>query len=187
MTGHTLNADEIAFFANFLTSKDVPEGSLDYTAAHGYLCACAILSDELDSKLCLYRITDETVPFNTDEQKQQLLDIISTLHLYLSRQFYLGEDIDYPMPLKAADKDQTNPLTDWCFGFMEAVGDEEAQWFSSVQDEAQIAELLLPISVLSEPFTEPELLHLTNTPQKKQRLASEIPDCLQQLYLLFRD
>ena len=186
MTGHSLKSEDIEYFANFLASPDIPSGSLDYIAAHGYLCASAIISDDLDSKLCLYRIADDNVQFNSASQKQKLIDIIATFHLYLVRQFYLGEDIDFPMPIQASENEQTNPLTDWCFGFMEAVGDEEDLWFGG-QDEEQVAELILPISILSEPYTEPELMHLTDSPKKKQRLASDIPDCLQELYLLFRD
>ena len=187
MTGHNLTSEEIDFLSDYLTSPSAPAGSLDYVAAHGYLCACAVISDELDSRLCLIRLTGEEADFISNDQKQQLMAILETMHRFLSRQFYLGEEIDFPMKLIAADKNQSNPLTDWCFGFMEAVGDEEAEWFTHNQDEAQVADLLLPISILSEPYTEPELMHLANSPQKKQRLASEIPDSLQQLYLLYRD
>ena len=186
MTAYFPAQADIEFLSRFLTSSESPEGSLDYLASHGYLCAVSIACDEINAERCLYNLVGEIPKFESRVQKERLISITQTLINCFSRQLYLGDEIDFPISFQAAETNSANDLTDWCFGFMEAVGDDEELWFRSSHDEARIAELILPISILSEPYVEAELQHLVNNHKKKQRLADEILDNLQQLYLEFR-
>lgn len=172
---------------NYLNSDSVPEGSLDYLACHGFLTAMAVYDDVFVCQEILPIITDTTPEFDSSEQQEVIESALDSLFIAISRGLYLGEDFTLPMSLKPPKTSQTNDLTDWCFGFMEAVAVFEDDWFSSQATIDQIAELILPITVFSEPHVDPDLAHLVKNEQSRTRLAAEIPENLQQLYLLFRD
>ena len=173
--------------ADYLSSSEVPEGCLDYIACHGFITAMVVTDDEFSPEESLQVIVDDEPQFQSTQEREDLFQSLQALHRYISRQLYLGEDFDFPMSLKAPQSRQTNDLSDWCFGFMEAVAIFEEEWFASNQDEEQIADRLIPMSVFSEPHVEAELIHLVDSEKKRQNLAHEIPDNLQQLYLTFRE
>jgi uncharacterized protein len=173
--------------ADYLSSTEVPEGCLDYIACHGFVTAMAIAQDEFDPIQSLTLIVDQEPLFQSTQERDDLYDSLTALHRSVSRQLYLGEELELPVELKAPSAHQTNELSDWCFGFMEAVSIFEDHWFATTQDVELIADRLIPMTIFSEPHVEAELLHLVDSDKKRQNLALEIPDNLQQLYLAFRD
>ena len=173
--------------ANYLNSEATSAGCLDYIACHGFITAVALRDDDYKVKELLQIIVDGEPSYQSSDEKQAVEEALQQLFVSLSRQLYLGESIDLPHDLTPARQNQTNDLTDWCFGFMEAVGAYEEHWFESNYPMESVAELLLPISIFSEPHVEPGLAHLVQSDKARYALAAEIPENLQQLYLLFRD
>ena len=66
-------------------------------------------------------------------EQQRIEQAIDKLFLSISRNLYLGDLIDFPHSLKPAKTNQANELTDWCFGFMEAVGVNEELWLYTIE------------------------------------------------------
>ncbi len=182
-----MSESEQELLSNYLNSESTSAGCLDYIACHGFMTAMAVRLDECKVKQLLRFIVDGEPSYQSSDEKHAIEHALEGLFLSLSRQLYLGEDLDLPHDCRPAKLNQTNELTDWCFGFMEAVGAYEPQWFSSNFPIEAVAELLLPISIFSEPHVEPGLAHLVQTDKARYQLATEIPENLQQLYLLFRD
>lgn len=182
-----LTEQEITTIEDFLTSDRVPEGCLDYIACHGFLTATSLITDTVNISDYLSYITDGDIQYDNDQQQTLISALLSQLQHHIHRQLYLGEDVDFPMVLELPRNNESNLLTDWCFGFMEAIGADEAHWFGSGHDESAIAELIIPITIFSEPHVDPELLHLVKDEDQREQLLELIPDNLQQLYLLFRD
>ena len=87
---------------------------------------------------------------------------------------YLGDEIDLPCPLTAAQPEKSNALSDWCFGFIEAVAIEEDAWFANPEMTEAVAELILPAGILSGQFDEPELEHLIFDQQARQEMADRL-------------
>lgn len=172
---------------SYLNSEIVPEGSLDFVACHGFLTAMAVYDDIFVAKEVLPVITDTQPEFESSAQKKAVHTALEDLFTHINRGLYLGGELSLPMTLSPPILSQTNDLSDWCFGFMEAVAVFEDDWFSSPSLTDPIAELILPIVIFSEPHIDPELAHLVKNDNARKQLAEEIPENLQQLYLLFRD
>ena len=64
--------------------------------------------------------------------------------------------------------------------------DEEA-WFNGEDLTEAVAELILPAGLLSGQFDDPDLEHLIADEHKRQQLANNLIDNLQNLYLVFRE
>jgi uncharacterized protein len=66
---------------------------------------------------------------------------------------------------------------------MEGMFMDEDNWYEG--DEDLIADLTLPMVVLSDLIDEPELQPLRRDPKLSRELAQQIPDVLTELYLHF--
>ena len=95
---------------------------------------------------------------------------------------YHGQPLNLPCPLALKATEPTD-LNDWCVGFMEGMFMEEDNWYEG--DEDLIADLTLPMVVLSDLIDEPELQPLRRDPKLSRELAQQIPDVLTELYLHF--
>ena len=173
--------------SNYLNSDSMSAGCLDYTACHGFMTALAVRDDDCNTNEIIRFIIDAEPKYQSSDEKHAVVTALSELFTTLNRELYLGESLTLPHDLSPSKPDQTNELTDWCFGFMEAIAIYEEHWFGANQPIDAIAELILPLSIFSEPHVEPGLAHLVQTAKARASLAAEIPDNLQQLYLLFRD
>ena len=162
-------------------------GCLDYVACHGFVTALAIRYDQFDANQLLSLVIDGEPTFQSSDEKDTTETAIQALFIAISRHLYLGDSLPFPHQFKAPKAGETNEMTDWCFGFMEAISATEDDWFSGSFATEAIAELILPISVFSEPYIDPELAHLVKTDKARTALIAEIPENLQQLYLLFRE
>lgn len=187
MSSVYFDQDQYQKLNTYLTSDASSEGCLDYIASHGFLTAMAIISDDIDVLGAIEIILDEEPVFQSASEQSDIELAISALHKQISRQLYLGEEFELPARLEPSKPGQTNELTDWCFGFMEGVGVVEDDWFNAEHDPDAVADLLMPFIIFSEPHVDPELKHLVESNRQRNNMAGEIPDNLQQLYLLFRD
>jgi len=125
--------------------------------------------------------------YQSSEQQQTIEAIIQQQAQLIQRSLYLGEELLMPCALSAPAPGERNPLSDWCFGFIEAIAIDEDSWFSNPEFTDGIAELILPAGLLSEQFDDPELEHLSSDQNARQEMANNLIENIQNLYLHFRE
>ncbi len=182
-----LSAAKIKVLEEFFHSDSVNEGCFDYLALHGFLTGLAAGHEALLDEDWMSFIFDGQAEYQNKNQQQEIESTIHQLATYIQRSLYLGEDLELPCSLEAAEDNETNELTDWCFGFIEAIALNEDAWFSDDTKSDSIAELILPMGLLSEQFADPDLEHLMNDEDARQELADSIIENIQNLFLLFRE
>jgi uncharacterized protein len=95
------------------------------------------------------------------------------------------QDIDLPCDLTLElDQEDDCLLEYWAQGFMELIFSQEEVWFS--EQEEDVAECLLPFMLAAKLDEDEELEELRSQPEFCQQLCEQIPELLQDLYLLFR-
>jgi len=182
-----LSDDQIFTLEDFFQSDAVSEGCFDFIALHGFLTGLATGDESLVEENWLSFIFDGEPDYQDQEQQQEIEKLIHQQAKFIQRNLYLGEDFEIPCEIFASTFDETNDLTDWCFGFLEAIALNEELWFADKKRSETVAELILPMGILSEQFIEPELEHLYANQKERQQLADSIISNIQNLYLLFRE
>lgn len=182
-----LSENQIKLLTDFLESDSVSNGCLDYNAVHGLLTGVAAGPESLNEKDWMSFLFDSKPQYQSAEQQEEIEAIINQLASFIQRNLYLNDDIALPIPLSAAKSGHTNSLTDWCYGFLEAVNLDEDSWFSDNSISDSIAELILPMGILSNQMLEPEIEHLTTNNNIRQQMAGNIIENVQNLYLLYRE
>lgn len=166
---------------DFLDGDDNVDG-LDFIATHGFLSALTVGPDTPPVDIWLPALFDEQPicqdPVRAEQVRQDLEDWRKEIHATL----YHGQPLALPCPLTLKATDTTD-LNDWCAGFMEGMFLKEASWYDS--DEDLIADLTLPMVVLSDLIDDPELQHIRRDQKLVRELAQQIPDVLTELYLHF--
>ena len=182
-----LNTQQIDLIVDFLESEQVAEGCLDFIAMHGFLTGLATGPEGLLTQDWKHYLFDGEPEYQSAEQREEIEAIINQQALLIQRALYLGETLELPCDLTVSTEGEANQLTDWCFGFIEALGIDENLWFSDEELTESIAELILPAGILSEQFSDPELEHLFNDNDARQEMANSLIENIQNLYLLYRE
>lgn len=155
---------------------DQNEYGLDFAATHGFISAIAV-GPKFD------RWLDELFDNNV---KKVPVEIITQIKLWLDdlRQKLENEEgIDFPFEIEEADVDSS--LGDWSVGFVDAMFLNEEAWFAP-EFEEQLVDLTLPIMVFSGIDDEdPQMESFRRNGQLMDELAEEIPDNLNELYLMY--
>lgn len=172
---------------SFLKSDSVDEGCLDFTAAHGFLTGMAAGPESLVECNWMEFLFDGQPDYASEQEKLTIEALLEQQANLIQRSLYLGEELEIPCQLTASAPGETNDLSDWCFGFIEAIAIDEDSWFPNDEMTEAVAELILPMSLLSDQFDDPELEHLTSNKGERQKLANSLVDNIQNLYLLFRE
>ena len=170
----------------FLSSEKVPEGCLDYIAAHGFLTGIVCGPEPLIESRFIEVLFDGEPDF-ADGESAKIHEAIESLMEKIEFQLYTGETLDFPMSIKLPEKNQTNETMDWCFGFMEAVALDEDLWFPDETMEEAVSSLILPMGIISSVFDGPEVDSLQKDKKLMNRLLKQLPDNLTQIYLLYRE
>ncbi len=173
--------------AGFLESESVSNGCLDYNAMHGLLTGVAAGPESLNEQDWLSFLFDSKPKYQSPAQQEEIEASINQLAIFIQRNLYLDEDLAIPVSMTAAKNGDNNPLTDWCFGFLEAINLDENGWFIDESISDSVAELILPMGILSNQMHDPELDHLTKNNKIRQQMAGNILENVQNLYLLFRE
>ena len=169
----------------YLLSDQVQEEALDYIALHGYLCALAISPAPLSEDEWLEQVMAQPQTNNTDSQRQDMLALMRKELAYLRECLESDQDIDLPCDLTLeVDQEGDCLLEYWAQGFMELIFSQEEVWFSEQEEDA--AECLLPFMLAAKLDEDSELEELRRQPELCQQLCEQIPELLQDLYLLFR-
>lgn len=158
----------------FLDS-DENEHGLDFQGTHGFLCAVTV-GPAREAAQWLDALFEGCAP---DALTADLMAWQKSLHATL----YHEKTLELPCPLQVASGKDGNELTDWCTGFMEGIFSDEVAWYS--RDENLVAELTLPMVVISGLVEDPELDHMRRQPKLMMQLARQIPEILTEIYLFF--
>lgn len=176
---HALPATTRQLLQDFL---DIDENSLDFVATHGFLTALTVGPDAPAPDVWLPALFDGQ-PVSADAATAS--DISAALiawHKEIHATLYHGQPLELPCELTLKATESTD-LNDWCMGFMEGMFLKEASWYDS--DEDYVADLTLPMVVLSDLIDDPELQHIRRDVKLTRELAQQIPDVLTELYLHF--
>ncbi|WP_456269736.1 YecA family protein [Kushneria sp. AK178] len=183
-----LEDDRLDALFEFLDSERVSEEALDLFGAHGLLTALAIstVSHDRDERHAL--VFDTTPDFESDRQRQEILESLDALVDNAVDVLEGGNvpDLPFELEFEGSDDDNEHPVRLWCAGFMEGVFLDEQAWFGTQEEAA--AELLLPFMTLSGLFDEedPELAAIGQQPAEATRLAGQLAELTLDLYLLQR-
>ena len=181
MFAQELTDEQIETFAAFLAPY---EDAHNYPAAHGYLCAHVIVPTELAPEQLIDGILDEEAQFESEEQKSEIIAIIQQLQNNADAVISSGDPLHIPVHPFILEKEVNPELIDWCLGFMDAVFENEDQWYEG--NEEIVAELLLPFAALSDVFDDKELRQLVSSPKKAKQMGEQLPQILIDLYLVYR-
>lgn len=169
----------------YLLSDKVSEEALDYIALHGYLCALAISPEPKSEQEWLEQVMDESPVAEDSAERHDMLNLIRQEFAFLRECLESDQDIDLPCDLTLElDQEGDCLLEYWAQGFMELIFSQEDAWFS--QQEEDVAECLLPFMLAAKLDEDAELEELRRQPEFCQQLCEQIPELLQDLYLLFR-
>lgn len=171
----------------FLESDQVSESCLDYIALHGFLTGLATGPEKLLSLDWMEFLFDGQPEYISEEQQDEIESLINQQSKEIQRTLYLGEQLSLPCALTVSEDGDRNDLSDWCFGFIESLALAEESWFADENQAEAVAELILPAGIISEQFIDPDLEHLANNKREKQKLANQLLENIQNLYLLYRE
>tara|TARA_B100000767_G_scaffold271003_1_gene295774 strand:- start:1440 stop:2084 length:645 start_codon:yes stop_codon:yes gene_type:complete len=185
ITSDPLTDSQIDQLDAYLLSDNVQEEALDYIALHGYLCALAISPAPIPEHEWLEQVMAETPVLENGPERQEILNLIRQEFAFLRECLESDQDIDLPCDLTLElDQEDDCLLEYWAQGFMELIFSQEDIWFS--EQEEDVAECLLPFMLAAKLDEDEELEELRLQPEFCQQLCEQIPELLQDLYLLFR-
>lgn len=178
---HALSAETRQRLQAFLDS-DANANGLDFIATHGFLTALTVGPETPAIELWLPALFDEQPVSEDAVQAQQIREDLDAWRKEIHAALYHGQPVTLPCPL-ALKAGEPGDLNDWCAGFMEGMFLKEASWYDA--DEDLVADLTLPMVVLSDLIDDPELQHIRSDQKLSRELAQQIPDVLTELYLHF--
>lgn len=165
---------------DYLGSDDNLHG-LDPVAAHGFLCA-SVVGKPLPNWLTLFFEGQEAgVP-------KEVLVALAAWREELIDTLKAEEPLELPFEEDdEVDLSDEGDLVAWCIGFVDAMyASEDSHWFDDPNTEEEVADLTLPMVVLSGIADEDdELASMRNDEELAIELANSIEDNLTELYLLF--
>ncbi|MDD3449904.1 MAG: YecA family protein [Gammaproteobacteria bacterium] len=167
----------------FLDSAAVPEESLDFLGAHGFLTALAVAPRQPDPARWLPELFGGEPRYADRDEATRIPALLQRLSRSVALDLYHGQPPRLPCPLELGPDPDQAPLADWCSGFMEGVFLDDSAWFAA--DEERVAELTLPMMMASGLFDEDrDLERLRRDPRRSRSMVRDIPDLLVDLYLL---
>ena len=143
---------------------------------HGLLCAMAVLPATPGDWQQAASV-DAAVPEDVCGQ-------LAALRQRFAARLGAGESLMLPCRLDPYEEREGEDLAAWCVGFMAGVCLDESLWFD--EDEAAMAEKLLPIVLIAGVDEDPALDELWQDSKLTRQMAFAIPELLQQLLLDFQ-
>ena len=178
---HALPAATRQLLDDFLNNDSNTDG-LDAVATHGFLTALTVGPDVPPLAVWLPALFDNQ-PISADATlATRVQEALEGWQKEIHATLYHGQPLALPCTL-ALKATESTELNDWCMGFMEGMFLKEASWYRD--DEDLIADLTLPMMVLSDLIDDPDLQQLRRDPKLSRDLAQQIPDVLTEIYLHF--
>lgn len=182
-----LTEDELTQLNDFLCSEQSGEDCLDLIGVHGLFCGLNICPLTLSWENKIELVFGDKPQWSTTEIAQKITSLLQQFDLSISRNLQEGNDIIMPFDLypDAEEKDIDSPISCWSQAFMEAVFTQEEHWFTA-NSEADVAEMLLPIMLVSGLFNEEEDINsLGKEPETYAEACLQLPELVIDLYLYF--
>lgn len=172
-----MNKDELF---NYLASDDNVHG-LDPVAAHGFLCA-TVVGRPLNNWLSVF--------FEKQEQDVPEAVLMALNHWRDELYTTLKNEESIELPFcddEEVDLSDEGDIVAWCIGFVDAMyGDEHSNWFDDDSTDEDVADLTLPMIVLSGIADDDEdLLAMRHDDDMMMALVNSLEDNLTELFLLF--
>lgn len=172
---HSLdNPDQRAQLQHFLAQGD---NTFSWVETHGLLCAIAVGPKADDNWGSLIFLEEQAEP------PEAIRHALSQQAERIASDLAAGENIRLPCRLDPYAEKDAEDLASWCAGFMSAVLHQEADWYG--EREAQSANLLLPILLISGLDEDEALDELWQNSQLVRQMALGLPDLLAELFLHF--
>lgn len=178
---YALPASTLEALETFLDSDDNANG-LDFMGAHGFLTAITVGPRGMLDDDALAAFFEDGEACSDASRAATLRDQLKAWQKSIHAVLYHGVRLELPCTL-TAHPTEPNELSDWCIGFMEGLFLDEDAWYASGEDE--IADLTLPMVVLSDLIDDPELQVLRRDRKLLKDMTSQIPDLVTALYLHF--
>lgn len=179
---------ELDQLEQFIFSDAVSEDSLDLIGIHGFLCALNIGPDDIDEKEWLEVLFDGMPNWESADQAAQITQLLQRWKGTIHSDLYSDNELEMlcDLTLIPEEGEEEADLEVWAQAFMEGVFLREEQWFAegSAKEEI-IAELMLPIMVISGLFDDKEFRQMRNDKRISEQMAEQIPELLVDLYLQF--
>lgn len=165
---------------DYLASDDNIYG-LDPVAAHGFLCA-TVVGKPLPNWLSVFfegheKDIDPQILTALQNWQNELIDTLKN-----EDPLELPFDDDHEVDLS-----DEGDIVAWSIGFVDAMyGNEDSNWFDESDTEEEVADLTLPMIVLSGIADDDEdLLAMRQDDEMMITLVNSLQDNLTELYLLF--
>lgn len=165
-----------------LYSEETNPYGFDPVATHGFLTA-SIVGKPLPNWISVYFDGNEDKV--TDEVKVALSAWRNEIYQTLKDE----EPVELPFDADDEEEnfDENSDVVAWCIGFIEAMyGDESVDWFDDPDSEEDVAELTLPMVILSGMDEENEELNFMREDMDMMaQLANSLEGNVTELFLLF--
>ncbi|MDH5360593.1 MAG: YecA family protein [Gammaproteobacteria bacterium] len=176
-----LNEQDWDLLSDYFLSDDIPENAMDLFELHGFMTALAIVPKAVEfSRWWPEVMGEEDAPV-----EEPIAALLKTMLQGIHEELDSGEGIELPVELTPDDEEEGELLNSWCLGFVEGQMLEDETWFD--EEVPRVAALSLPMAALAGAVEEEDLGELMKTEAARQQLAEQIPDCLDELFLLFRE
>ncbi len=176
-------AEQLNRLQAFLDADELHDEALDYVAAHGFLTALSICTEQASEREWIDALFAEPPHYRSDEERDDIEATLIQLKSHIARQLASDDEPEIPCELDLGDEPDDSDLRGWCIGFMEGVFLREAAWFEDAEDE--VSELLLPIMAVSGLFDDqPEFSDIARDRNMIDDMVEQIPELLTALFLL---
>ena len=181
-----LSDDELDHLETFIFSDVVSEDSLDLIGIHGFLCALNISPVPANEEEWMDILFDGKPNWQSADQESEIIALLNRWKNSIYSDLSNDRELEMPCELTLETKNEESELEIWAQAFMEGVFLNEDEWFSEGTDKEEVvAELMLPIMVVSNLFDEKEFKEIRRNRVVTEQMANEIPDILVDLFLLY--
>ena len=180
-----LTDEQLEQLDEYLLSDNLKEEALDYIALHGYLCALNVSPAPMTESEWLTNVLAENPQSDASNIDAAMVNLMLQENNYIRTCLESDIIIDPPCDLTLEIDEEGDCLLEyWAQGFMEVVFSQEEAWFGDHED--AVAECLLPFMLAANLDEDQELAELRKDPKFCQQLCDQIPELVQDLFLLFR-
>jgi uncharacterized protein len=178
---HAIANDTLNALEAFLDSE-ANENGLDFHGTHGFLTAITVGPRGGLDEAALSALFEDLPPSSDAAFNTQLIEQLAAWQKSIHAALYHGVRLTLPCEL-IVDHQDSNELNDWCVGFMEGLFLDEDAWYA--EHEEDIADMTLPMVVLSELIEDDDLAQIRQDQRIINEMAKQIPELITSLYLLF--
>lgn len=178
---YALPAATLGALEDFLDSE-ANEHGLDFLGAHGFLTALTVGPRGGLDDAALAAFFEDADPVADAGQSALIRDQLRAWQKSIHAVLYHGVRLELPCPLVSSPT-EANELSDWCVGFMEGLFLDEERWYAGHEDD--IADLTLPMVVISDLIDDPDLQVLRRDRKLLKEMTLQIPELITEIYLLF--